>query len=303
MSFLMAGSIYSYTQNLKMSQKWSMKKENGNYLQKQSAASSKQTKSVEVSEFEQYKEQLEQIREQNDPEKTNVYTKLNSGKKLSAQEMEYLRNHDPMSYQKAKEMEAERESYKRELKNCKTKEDVERLHTTRLSVRFAVANSISSNPNISKSIKAGLMAQELAKAQALDEETREFKKSLQYRDMPTDAEKKEEYKEKMDALKGETEHEKLDMDKIQETEHLEGKEDYKQSTEAKQESESLEADSEPDSEAGKNREVEKSTDSHKDVFKDIEKEMDFRQLKTEVSSVEYRNNYGRKAYKQKQKKD
>lgn len=288
MSFLMAGSIYSYTQNLKLSQKWNMKKENGNYLQKQSN-SSKQTENAQVSEFEQYREQLEQIREQNDPEKTNVYTKLNSGKKLSAQEMEYLRNHDPMSYQKAKEMEAERESYKRELKNCKTKEDVERLRTSRLAVRFAVANSISSNANIPKSVKAGLMAQELAKAQALDEETREFKKSLQYRAMPTDAEKKEEYEEKMDEIKGEMEVER---------EQLEKQEKDKKNVESEAESDFK---IETDSESGETKEVKESIDLHKDTFTDIEKEMDVRSLKTKASTVEYRSSYGRKVYKQKRK--
>ena len=64
--------------------------------------------------------QAEEIRKSNaDGSKkmaNQIDLKLNSGKKLTAEEMEYLQKHDPQKYQKVKQMEAERENYEQELK-------------------------------------------------------------------------------------------------------------------------------------------------------------------------------------------
>lgn len=203
MNFMATGSIYSYTQNLKLAQNWKIKKSNGNYLQKNSSASTDSANNTVNPELEQFRKQLDQFQQQSNPDLLTLYSKLSSGKKLSSEELAYLREHDPTSYQKAKEMEADRENYKRELKQCRTKEDVERLRTNRMAACFAVASSISHNPNIPKLTKMHLMAAECAKVQAIDEETKHFKASLNYAHMPTDAEKNEEDKKKLEALRGE----------------------------------------------------------------------------------------------------
>lgn len=205
MNFMTTGSIYSYTQTLKLTQKWNIKKSNGNYFQKTASVQADRVDSAVCSEFEQLQKQLEQLQDQSKPDLMTLHSKLSSGKKLSAEELAYLREHDPISYQKAKQMEAERENYKRELKQCKTKEEVERLRTNRIAGCFAVAISISHNAAIPKLTKMSLMAAECAKVQAIDEETRAFKASLPYAHMPTDAEKNEEDKKRLEALQGESE--------------------------------------------------------------------------------------------------
>lgn len=206
MNFMATGSIYSYTQNLKLAQRWKIKKNNGNYLQKNSSASTDEGSDPAVhSELELFRSQLDQFQQQTKPDLLTLYSKLSSGKKLSAEELAYLREHDPTSYQKAKEMEADRENYKRELRQCRTKEDVERLRTNRIAACFAAASSISHNSHLPKLTKMHLMAAECAKVQAIDEETRLFKASLGYAHMPTDAEQNEENKKKLEALRGEVE--------------------------------------------------------------------------------------------------
>ena len=196
MAIRMIGSISEYTRSLKLSARWQMKKDNRTYTEKSSLVSD---------EFEMYREQLEKAREDSNPTKAAIYQKLACGNELTAEEEAYLKEHDMMAYQKYKELRTEQENYERELKKCKTKEDVERLQTVHLGTRFAAANSIANNPNIPKAQKMGLLMQENAKAKAIAEATRKFKDSLTYDRLPTDEEKRQEEEEKLEELQGENE--------------------------------------------------------------------------------------------------
>ncbi len=190
MDFAMIGSAGAYVRYMKLSWKWEQKKESGSYTQKQDEVQS---------EHEFYQQQLDELQKENDPEKQAVYAKLYSGKQLSSEELEYLRKNDPAGYLKAKEIEAERTRAKKEMEECKTKEDVERVRTVRLSVRMAYVNSISNNPNIPASKKMELLMHENAKTKASEEVIRKFKESLSYSQLPTDAEKLEEEKQAKEA--------------------------------------------------------------------------------------------------------
>ena len=199
MGMRMIGSVSEYTRSLKLSARWQMKKESENYTQKSDAASG---------EFEVYREQLEKIREDNASGKSAIYQKLGCGKELTAEELEYLKEHDMVSYQKYKELQAKRESYEKELKRCKTKEDVERLKTTRFAECFASANAIANNPNIPKAQKMSLLMHENVKMKAIEELTQKFKNSSMYGKLPTDAEKLQEEEERLDKLRGDRDTEK-----------------------------------------------------------------------------------------------
>ncbi len=192
---MMIGNVNQYATNLKMSIKWQQKKNEGNYTQKEDQL---------FPELEMCREQLEQLRENTKPADVQaIYSKLQAGKRLNAEEMRYLEQNDPVAYQKAKEIEAEREQYERELKNCKTKEDVERLQTVRLGMRMAKVNSIANNPNIGDNKKMELLMFENAKNQAEAEVLAKFKDSLRYQQLPTEQEKIEEMEQKAEALRGE----------------------------------------------------------------------------------------------------
>lgn len=116
MSIMMVTSINSYTKSMEMKMKWQKKQTSGDYAADGKTSIDDSTRS-----------RLEEIREsQSDGSKqmaAQIDLKMMSGKRLTAQEMEYLKEHDPETYKKAKAVEMEREAYERELKSCKTKEE------------------------------------------------------------------------------------------------------------------------------------------------------------------------------------
>lgn len=184
-----------------MQAQWQQKTETGNYTQKAGSGAGPEVDSVQ--------RQLEQLRENKDVDLETIYAKLYSGKKLSSDELAYLREKNPEAYKKAKEIEAERKSFKENLKRCKTKDDFQRLKTLHLSVAMARVNGIANDPNIPKAKKMELLLQENAKTKAVEEEARKFVESGSYNRLPTDAERNEALKEKNEA--GEPEDAKPDQ--------------------------------------------------------------------------------------------
>lgn len=89
----------------------------------------------------------------------------------------------------------ERKSYERDLKRCRTKDEVERVKMTRLGASLSTVKSISNNPNIPESAKLGNIMVEYAKMKAVAEVTVKFVQSGAYAKLPTDAEYAEAVKE------------------------------------------------------------------------------------------------------------
>ena len=56
-------------------------------------------------------------------------------------------------YMEYKADRMEQEAYEKKLKNCKTKEEAERLHVNRMNGKLSELKSIVNNPNIPKSEK------------------------------------------------------------------------------------------------------------------------------------------------------
>ena len=103
-----------------------------------------------------------------------LYRKLESGKKLSADEMQYLRKNDPVTYAKAAKVQVLRESLKKQLKSATSKEKAADIYTQAMS-------RISEDDPARKEIMA-----------AYDDVYREFRKSDEYKALPnTEKEAKE----------------------------------------------------------------------------------------------------------------
>ena len=114
MFFSSIQSLNSYTKNMEMQLKWQQKKKNNDFTA---------DGSTKLSALDQQAEDIRKAAADGSTKLMNqIRLKLNSGKKLTTEEMEYLQKHDPQTYQHVKSMEAEQEGYKRELKWCKTKE-------------------------------------------------------------------------------------------------------------------------------------------------------------------------------------
>lgn len=182
MNFFTVQSLSTYTKNLGMQMKWQKKKNTGDF-----------TADGSTNMADPVRQQAEQIRKSksdgSDQLSRQIELKLNSGQKLTAEEMNYLQKHDPQTYQRVKAMEAEQESYEKELKRCKTKEEVERVKMAHTATSLNAVNSIKNNPAIPEEKKLELILHEHRKNAALQESAREFVESGKYAKLPTEAER------------------------------------------------------------------------------------------------------------------
>ena len=117
--------------------------------------------------------------------------------------MEYLKENDPQTYQKARTIEMEREAYERRLKQCRTKEEVQRVKFSQAASSLATVKNVESNPSIPKGQKLALIMQELHKFNAMSDTDRAYMQSKDYQSLPTEAEKRKAEEELEKAEKAE----------------------------------------------------------------------------------------------------
>ena len=136
--------------------------------------------------IENFKEQAAQEKE---AEYTNgIANKVMSGKTLSAEEIEYLQQKNPELLKKYQEMQEEKKSYERQLRRCKTKEEVERVRVNKINGYLAQAKSISHNAVIPKGEKKAMLEEIMARLINMEKVHAKFVKSEQYRKMPREQE-------------------------------------------------------------------------------------------------------------------
>ncbi|MDO5602587.1 MAG: hypothetical protein Q4G07_07435 [Oscillospiraceae bacterium] len=125
----------------------------------------------------------------------SIQGKLDRGQKLSNKEMEWLRRNKPDLYKKAKEVQAEREQFERELKSCKTKDDVQRL-------RMRYSQKIYSEMKTAMKNGGDIITPKW-KFLAVGDSYSQFTRTAEYKDLPTEVELRiEEEKEKEQEKKG-----------------------------------------------------------------------------------------------------
>lgn len=185
MDFSKIGSLSGYVKNMKLKTKWNHKKETGDF-QSQSKKSELQRKN------EAFKASYLKQREENKSDETlnKINNKIASGAELTSNEMKYLQNKNPILYQKLIANEAEKKNYEKELKKCKTKDEVEKLKMSKVSKSMSAISSVKSNPNIPEATKLAVAQGEMKRLQELEKVAHKFEKSGEYAKLPTDAEKR-----------------------------------------------------------------------------------------------------------------
>ena len=103
------GTIQSMVALSAMQNQWQKKKNDIN-AGKTSELTSEQR------ELQMYQSQADDIREGQKPAAIDI--KLASGSRLNAEEIEYLKKHNPQALKDYEEEQRERENYKRQLRNC-----------------------------------------------------------------------------------------------------------------------------------------------------------------------------------------
>ena len=186
---ILSGTIASTVQLQMLNNKWLQKKESGNVLSKQEL-NERSTWTSEQFMIADFQDQLEHNRETQKRQK--IDNKIMSGGSLSPEEISYLEKNDPVALKKYRETKEEKESYKEKLRQCKTKEEVDRVKLQKLGELESSLSSIVNDPAIPKSAKLAKAQEILAKTNNIEAAHLEFVKSADYQSMPTDEEKKEQ---------------------------------------------------------------------------------------------------------------
>lgn len=186
---ILSGTIASTVQLQMLNNKWMQKKESGNVLSKQEL-NERSTWTSEQFMIADFQDQLEHNRETQKRQK--IDKKIMSGGSLSPEEISYLEKNDPVALKKYRETKEEKESYKEKLRQCKTKEEVDRVKLQKLGELESSLSSVVNDPTIPKSAKLAKAQEILAKTNNIEAAHLEFVKSADYQSMPTDDEKKEQ---------------------------------------------------------------------------------------------------------------
>ncbi len=198
MDFSKISSLSGYMKNMKLQTKWNRKKETNDF-ESQSKKSELQRKN------EMFKASYLEQREENkvDEALQTINNKIAAGTDLTPNEMQYLKSKNPIMYQKLMAAEAEKKNYEKELKDCKTKEEVEKLKMSKVSSAMSAINSVKSNPNIPEGTRLSIAQGEMKRLQDLEKIADKFEKSGDYAKLPTDAEKRKAETEIADAERNE----------------------------------------------------------------------------------------------------
>lgn len=216
--FTMAGTIKRSVRMAALDQKWQQKKNSFGQDKKKLAEMT-----AEERQLQDFREQAEQMRKSQ--KHANIDAKLAAGEELTPEEIEYLRQNNPQALKDYEDTQKERESYKRALRNCRTKEEVERLKYTKMGQFMAEAKKISSNACIPKGKKVALLKRILQQATAVEDEHKEFLKTSRYAGLPTEEEAREAEKAEKEQREAET----TGTDETEDVGETEGAEDVKDS--------------------------------------------------------------------------
>lgn len=170
-----------------MQDKWNQKKKTGNFkadgITTMSEALSKREK-----ELKQAADIFNRNKENKDDKLTSIYNKMQSGSALTLEEIDYLKEKNPAAYQQFKQSEEEKKRFEEKIKQCKTKEDVDRLKMQHINAAVATIKKVENNPNISDGDKLAVACAVQKRMNDIAKITMKFIKNGDYAKLPTDAE-------------------------------------------------------------------------------------------------------------------
>lgn len=184
----MMGSMGAYMKNLKLQTQVEMKQSRG-----------------ELGSHKTLEEYLEAAKPEEDGHKSDdrlrdIHNKLQQGGKLTQEERKYLQAKDPEAYQKLCSAEQEQKAFRQKLKQCRTKEEAQRLKMTYISSSLVTVRSVEHNSAIPQQKKLEIFMQEKQRCDRIEESAREFVRRGDYERLPSEA---EEQKAQKDAQKAE----------------------------------------------------------------------------------------------------
>lgn len=175
---IISGTIHNAVKLNELNSKWQQKKNNFTSNKKNDELT------PEERQLKLYQEDMDRIREDN--EKNQVINRARSGAELTSEELDYLKENSPEVYQEYLQDKEERRAYEKQLKNCKTKEEAERLKLQKSGQFMAESKKITTNPYIPKSKKLELIQRLQGRVSGFEKIYSEFIKSRVYIDLPSE---------------------------------------------------------------------------------------------------------------------
>lgn len=129
---------------------------------------------------------------------TTITGKLKAGKKLSGQDLQFLSRHAPELFEKAVKIAKEREEYQKQLKKCRSKEEVQQLHARKTQM-FATEAKAISNANMPEGEKLAKLEELNMRAMAIGDEYTAYVKSERYQRLPDKTEDKKDDEDDINA--------------------------------------------------------------------------------------------------------
>jgi hypothetical protein len=186
---IIAGTVANTVKLLTLNSKWQTKKDSGEVLSKEERNERANWTEADWLKHN-FQEQIEQNREAN--QNSDIRNKIMYGGTITPEEEKYLEQNDPSMLQKYKQIKAEKKAYEEKLKNCKTKDDVQKLKTLTLGEYAASLKKVENDPCIPLSEKLAKAQETLAKTRSLQKVELKFMKTVEYANLPTEAEEAEE---------------------------------------------------------------------------------------------------------------
>ena len=189
----MMGNVHTYAKQMQMQSMWRQKQESGDVTAKLDLLTGEAVGEGQQSVVDALTVELpeeESLAEQN--KKQEIMHKIQLGMDLSDEELKYLKEKSPELYEEYMQAETERKqeekAYRQALKQCRTREEVQRLKSSTLGRSMARAKFIANDPNIPPEKKMFRMAAEKRKTEDVERSTNEFVRKGEYKKLPTEAE-------------------------------------------------------------------------------------------------------------------
>ena len=107
--------------------------------------------------LQHYQEQISQMHESNFQQE--LQAKLDSGQELTPEEEQYLEKVNPDALKEHEKLKEEVAAYRKQLQNCRTKKDVEKLKLYKMGQFMSEVKTVSNDPHIPKAKKKAMLEQ------------------------------------------------------------------------------------------------------------------------------------------------
>ena len=115
--------------------------------------------------LQHYQEQISQMHESNFQQE--LQAKLDSGQELTPEEEQYLEKVNPDALKEHEKLKEEVAAYRKQLQNCRTKKDVEKLKLYKMGQFMSEVMTVSNDPHIPKANIKAMLEQMLKRTYAI----------------------------------------------------------------------------------------------------------------------------------------